>query len=287
MELIQMQAKIAITTLATMVGLATTAVGCGGMSAYARSTMELEKKVSHDLEDIARSVHCVRVSATYEADNENALLKLKKTERKGHGTAFAFAADEQTTYLLTAAHVVEVEEHWTHWLFGSFTLASKSVKLVDNRFDNKEDDDVSVEVFATYPGVDLAVLRAKKKLHVSHAYKTVDSGKLHVAEAAYIVGYPRAVASFVSVGTIGNVKGVPHYNENDLPCLVMVDAEISPGNSGSPLFVRRGDELYFAGMMRGAMAQVSFGIGNACIEGRLPRVGTKTTGPGGLEGSAK
>ncbi|MBI4738075.1 trypsin-like peptidase domain-containing protein [Candidatus Woesearchaeota archaeon] len=269
-----MKTKIAFAKMAAVLGLsATTAAGCGGMSNHARATMAFENRVNSSLEDISRSVHCTRIVAKYERVGSDDNLLPIKPEYTRYGTAFAFSQDNEYTYLLTAGHVVETEQHMKHWLFGEFELKSVKMTLVDNALDEKASDDVDVEVFAQYPGTDISVVRAKKKLHVSRAYKSVNQKSLHLGEQAYVIGYPRSLVGFLTVGHIGNTKGVTNFDELKDSCAVLADVRVAPGNSGSPLFVRRGDELYFAGVVTALEGPVAIAVGNPCVEARLPRAG--------------
>ncbi|MBI5398173.1 trypsin-like peptidase domain-containing protein [Candidatus Woesearchaeota archaeon] len=160
------------------------------------------------------------------------------------------------------------------------------MSLVDNRFDSNTEDDVPVEVLVSYAEKDIAVLRTKTKLYVSHAWKVADQKSLKVGEQVYIAGYPRSIAKVLSSGTVANTTGVPNDESAKVACMILADADATTGNSGGPLFVRRGDDLYFAGIVTTGFAFLSAAVGSACFEA-IPGLSYTSSEPGGLSKEAK
>jgi S1-C subfamily serine protease len=249
----------------------------------------LEDRVQSAVKDIERSVRCVRVTAKYRQivstkdlmgsifpQSPLALDMDADPEQKKQlqfGSALAFSRDDEYTYLMTAYHVVNPDNILFEPTEGIYRRASFQISLVDNKFDKNTEDDISVEVVEGYPDEDVAILRTKEYQYVSTVYSTLDTDKLRIGEEVYIFGYPKATTSFVSTGKIGNITGVPHYDEEKIKCPVMVDAPAIGGNSGGPLFVRRGDRLYFVGVVRGMMEFMTLAVGKSCYDEKIPKFG--------------
>lgn len=253
------------------------------------SQEQLEERVQAAVKDIGRSVRCVRVTSKYSEvisakdlsglglpTSPLALDMTPEPETKKqfqYGSALAFSRDEQYTYLITAYHVVNPDNIIFEPSEGIFRRTSFQVSLVDNKFDKNASDDVMAEVMEGYPEEDIAILRTKEYQYVSTVYSPLDTDQLRVGEDVYIFGYPKAITSFVSTGKIGNTTGVAHYDDEDFKCPVMVDAPAIGGNSGGPLFVRRGDRLYFVGVVRGMMDFMTVAVGKSCLDKDMPKFG--------------
>jgi S1-C subfamily serine protease len=267
------------TTLAAVIAATTLAApGCISTSQVRDSQVETERRAQDSIEDILQSVHCIKVTSKYTPTDPDFAALTPETE--GYGTIFAFAKDNEYTYFLTAGHLVRKKDQvLEHPLLGDLKLTSVGYSIIDNALDEKADDDTDLEVFFRDEKMDIAVFRAKKQMHVSTAYGLIDQKDIRVGENAYITGYPRGAMRFVGVGTIGNITGMPNAKPDDEPTPLLVDVESMPGNSGSPMFVRRGDQFYFAGVVVSTFGHITKAIGVKSISGQIPRGGEGYNSP--------
>ncbi|MBI5398525.1 hypothetical protein HZB03_03605, partial [Candidatus Woesearchaeota archaeon] len=102
-----------IVALAALVGLS--AAGSGGCgAALGDSAVRGNMRAYDSLEDIMKSVHCLKVSTEYVPllpSGASASAGSKKpTVRNQAGTAFAYAQNAEYTYLVTANHLIETAE---------------------------------------------------------------------------------------------------------------------------------------------------------------------------------
>lgn len=272
-------------TLAGIVGMLS--AGCNDRSTCASqydpgNQVILESRVQRALWDISRSTFCLNVTAKYapffspQENHPDAGIIARKPddlEVSGTGTAFAFHQDDEYTYLITAAHVVAAPLIRVDEALSLQRLSSVELSLIDNQFDKNAADDISVEVLKTYVEADVAVIRTKQFLHVSTAYDTLETDKLRVGEDVSIVGFPYSMTRFIASGKIGSMEGIPHYKVKELKCSILLDAETAPGSSGSPLFVRRADRLYFVGIVQALRDYITFATGKSCLPKDIPLLG--------------
>lgn len=267
-------------TLAAIV----TGLGMAGQGCYATtnsirdSSIEIERSAESSIEDILKSVHCMKVNTKYTPTDPD--LSAITPETEGYGTIFAFSKDNEYTYFLTAGHMVrKTDKTVEHPLLGEMKVSSVRYSIVENALDEKSDDDISLDMFFRSESMDIAVFRAKTQMHVSTSYGAIDQKDLHVGESVYVTGYPRGAMRFLSIGTIGNLTGVPNKDIEDEPTPIIADVENMPGNSGSPMFVRRGDKFYFIGVVVSTFGHLTRAIGVSSIDGQLPRGGEGYTSP--------
>ncbi|MBI4738076.1 trypsin-like peptidase domain-containing protein [Candidatus Woesearchaeota archaeon] len=264
-------------TLAALVGLSTAATGgCGSTGRIIKSlpkSSQPQLSQYDALEDVMKSVYCVKVVAEYVIMHPSGSEPPSDNKVVGSvvqmGSAFAFSSDNEYTYLITASHVVETDEVYVDPLYGVTKRKSVSMKLVDNKLDENEQDDVPVEVSLNVADRDFAVLRTKSKLYVSHKYEVADQKSLKVGEQAFTAGYPLSLMKVLSSGTIANTTVTPNKTNPEVGCMFVVDVDVMAGSSGGPLFVRRGDKLYFAGIVTKHLAFMAAAVGTACIEDYL------------------
>lgn|GEM_PF-3829505 len=243
---------------AALLAAAIGAPQAGCVSTYARVITAVEARDAHvrdDLDSIVDSVHCVRTVAEYRLDGapEGA-----PTERRvGHGTAFAYAYHDGYTYLVTNAHVVDDPDQITDVelvpgpgglaiVINTYTKFSERTALVADANDSNEADDIVVEEVAKDAELDIAIVRTPQRLSVSGSYVADRSITPHVGEEVYVVGYPRGRFSAVTRGIVSHPD---YFDPEDNEHLDVIDITSTFGNSGSPYFVRRGDQLYWAGIM--------------------------------------
>ncbi len=209
-----------------------------------------EQQVKEDaLEDIVRSVVCVRNRTTYVSPKGD-----QRETVQVHGTGFAYKRENGWTYLATNDHVGHLPDKQVVFQFfnpkanGIWLKEKEVLTLVDNYADQNEDDDVSVSVVRSDEEIDTMVLRTKKPLHVAHSYR-IRSAPTHVGDQAYVVGLPLAATKAVTEGIIAN----PNFAHDEIQYLLL-DITIQPGNSGSPVFQRESNgEFYLIGQIRKCM----------------------------------
>ncbi|MBN1543873.1 trypsin-like peptidase domain-containing protein [Candidatus Woesearchaeota archaeon] len=231
-------------------------VGC--VSTYARTVNAIEARdarVRDDLGSIVDSVHCVRTVAEYRLDG--APEGAPTETRTGHGTALAYAYRGGYTYLVTNVHVVDDPERITEVelvpgpgglaiVLNTYTKVSERTTLVADAGDTDDSDDILVEEVAKDAELDIAVVRTPQRLTISDSYVADRSITPCLGEEVYVVGYPRGRFSAVTRGVISHPD---YFDPEDNEHLDVIDITSTFGNSGSPYFVRRGDQLYWAGVM--------------------------------------
>ncbi|MBI5398171.1 trypsin-like peptidase domain-containing protein [Candidatus Woesearchaeota archaeon] len=248
------------------------------------SQVILESRIQNALNDIGRSTFFLKVAAEYvpflssnleEPSEGEPTPKSDDNKVSVSGTAFAYYRDENFTYLITAAHVVSPPPFRMDENLNLQRLKSESVQLslADNQLDKDESDDIVLELIKTYEDVDISIIRAKNFLHVSTAYDALETNKLRAGEEVYVPGFPYGMTRFVSTGKIGSMDGVPHFKAQKFSCPILLAAETAPGHSGSPVFVRRGDRLYFAGIVLGLRDYITFVTGKSCLDSEIPVLG--------------
>lgn len=217
-----------------------------------RTMHSKESQRKEDLEDIMRSVHCIRNEVTYQKVGKGDQPKLV---RRGYGTAFAYERRDGQTYLVTNHHVIDspsgfyrMERGQTE---GSFSVAhyrkiSERFTLVDDARDSDPKDDVVVSKVREDENVDIAVLRTKKDIHVSDRFVFDPSFEARRGDEVYLLGFPKALVRAQTKGVVAD----PAYKAYDGAVYHALDVTGTFGSSGSPYFVRRGERFHWAGNMR-------------------------------------
>ncbi len=215
-----------------------------------QTIIEQPKSPEYPLEELAKSVVCVRLTVQYEAARPNA----KGTaETKMSGTGFVFDYDGRYSYIITAEHVVDI----SHTLKGMAKCGKKGTpctsmflpvaaeySVVDNREDNDSSNDISLELIAADVEHDIAILRTETELPVAHSYYVGNAESLHIGEDAYSIGYPAGEMRLVVSGIVSNTDN----NINGLKDRKVLNLSMDSGQSGSPYFVKRGDKYYLMGI---------------------------------------
>ncbi len=219
--------------------------------------VETQQQISREsaLEDILRSVVCLRNTSVYVNQDSG-----ERTTRSTFGTGFVYKREDGWTYLTTNEHVgKQTEKEVVQNFFNPepeiWNKVSEEVSIVDNKFDKDKKDDILLSVVRSDTELDTIVLKTKTPLHVAHSYR-IGTIQEHVGDQVYAIGYPLGLTKAVTKGIISNpsvkLEGTDH---------TMMDMTTQPGQSGSPVFVRGTDnELYLIGQMRMGMPY-AMGIG--------------------------
>jgi S1-C subfamily serine protease len=251
--------------LVSMIAAASLAMGVGGSGSGCAVVVESakvhtivgerERSVRQDLEDIARSVFCVRNTIKYR--RVGAGLDEKPLERTIYGTATAYANHHGSTYLVTNNHVAKGDDTY-HALsivevngqlaimFVEYAKMSDNITLVDNRLDKDGSDDVRAETVKSDKDVDIAVIKADADLHVAVNYIRHDFVQPKVWDKVYVIGYPKGLMKSRVEGRVSNTSlRLP----NEKRSYHALDITGTFGNSGSSYFFRKGDQLYWGGVI--------------------------------------
>ncbi|GEJ57113.1 S1 family peptidase [Anaeromyxobacter diazotrophicus] len=216
--------------------------------------------------------YCIRSTAVYECPSYAPDGSLRRTRRKvaAHGTGFGYRQQAGETLLVTNDHVAEwpavtSEEHPVEDVPSGCKRVSDALRIVENESDAYERDDVPLARVVADPALDVAVLKAKGALPVV-PWKIGHSAALRERNAVDVRGFPLGVLRANNVGKV--VSAYDHDEEKDWDHDdFVVDALLSPGNSGSPVFAiscRTGEfelvGVYHAGYAKGAALNVVVGV---------------------------
>jgi serine protease Do len=215
---------------------------------------------------------CIRSTAVYECPYYAGDGTLKRTRKRvvAHGTGFAYRRDGQDTLVVTNEHVAEWPavtdaDHAFEDVPPGCRRVSDALKIVDNESDAYARDDVPLTRVGVDPQLDIAVLKAKAPLAVL-PWKIGRSAALRERNAVDVRGFPLGVLRTTNVGKVTSAYEHDEDREWDHDDFV-VDALLSPGNSGSPVFAvscRTGEfelvGVYHAGYARGSAVNVVVGI---------------------------
>jgi serine protease Do len=159
-----------------------------------------------------------------------------------HGLGSGFFVNKKG-YLITNFHVVKGSRHLTVTRFKQEGGALKRVIYRD------------VEIVATAPFHDLAVLKIKEDEDEITNVILSSSDHVEVGETVFAIGNPLGLERSVTEGVISqaerNFKGFLY---------LQVDAPVNPGNSGGPLFNCRGEVIGVINMGVPAMDGLNFAI---------------------------
>ncbi|HEX4622003.1 MAG TPA: serine protease, partial [Myxococcaceae bacterium] len=215
---------------------------------------------------------CVRTSAVYECPSYGTDGNLRRTRRKAmaHGTGFAYRQQNGDTLLLTNQHVAEWppvtdEDHPVDDVPAGCKRVSDFLRIVDNEADAYEPDDIPLTKVVADPQLDIAILKTRAPLAVM-PWKIGRSAGLRERNVVDVRGFPLGAFKATNVGKVVSAYDHDEYKDWDHDDFV-VDALLSPGNSGSPVFAlscKTGElelvGVYHAGYSRGSALNVVVGI---------------------------
>ena len=195
-----------------------------------------EKKVKHAYYTVAESAQL----STAEAAKKYAAAVVVVKSPHGLGSGFFVNRDG---YLITNFHVVKGARHLT---VTRFKQVGKTLKRIIYR---------DVEIVATAPFHDLAVLKIKEKKDHLTTVILDPSDQVEVGETVFAIGNPLGLERSVTEGVISqaerNFRGFLYHQ---------VDAPVNPGNSGGPLFNSHGQVIGVVNMGVPWMEGLNFAI---------------------------
>jgi serine protease Do len=186
-------------------------------------------------------VFAIRNTATYEHVYYGRDGKLRRNYVRSvvHGTGFAYKVRDGETLIVTNQHVAERPEvtdddHAVEGVPPGSKKVREQLKIVRNEEDDYEPGHVSLGKVLTDAPADIAIVKAHKLLPVM-PFRFGRSSALRPGNLVQVRGFPLGAFSALSVGKVVNPytedteKGWSHAD-------FVVDALLSAGNSGSPVF---------------------------------------------------
>jgi len=239
---------------------------------YADDFSSLLPKARELEQEVSAYTFCIRTVATYECPSygPDGNLRRKKRRVVAHVTGFAYRQQDGETLVLTNEHVAEWpavtdEEHPVEDVPPGCKRVSDVLKIVDNQADTYEADDIPLVRVVVDPQLDIAVLKAKGVLPVL-PWKIGRSAGLKERNVVDVRGFPLGVFKATNVGKVVSAYDHDSFRDWEHDDFV-IDALLSPGNSGSPVFAiscKTGEfelvGVYHAGYSRGSALNVVVGI---------------------------
>ncbi|MCF7847724.1 MAG: trypsin-like peptidase domain-containing protein [Kiritimatiellales bacterium] len=180
-----------------------------------------------------------RLSTSDAAERYAPAVVLVKTAA-GLGSGFFL---NKKGYLLTNFHVIKGEKHIA---VTQFLRAGKIMRRIVHK---------EVEIVATAPFHDLAVLRLKEFDTEITPVVFAPTEQMTVGETVFAIGNPMGLERTVTEGVVSQT----HRNFGGILYL-QVDAPVNPGNSGGPLFNGRGQVVGIINMGAASMEGLNFAI---------------------------
>jgi serine protease Do len=186
-------------------------------------------------------VFAIRNTTTYEHVYYGRDGKLRRAYLRSvvHGTGFAYRVVNGETQLVTNEHVasqpdVTDEEHAVENVPTGAKKVREQLKIVRDETDDYEPGHVVLTKLLSDAQADIAVLKARKQLPLM-PYRFGRSAALRPGNLVQVRGFP--LGAFAAVNTGKVLNPLTHdtergWNHADF----MVDALLSSGNSGSPVF---------------------------------------------------
>jgi serine protease Do len=185
-------------------------------------------------------VYAIRTTATYECLSYAGDGNVRRVRRKAlaHGTGFGYRQQNGETYILTNQHVAEWppvtdDEHRVDDVPPGCKRVSDALRIVESERDSYDRDDIPLQRVVTDKSMDMAVLKAHVLLPIL-PWKVGRSKDLKERNVVDVRGFPLGAFKATNVGKV--VSTYDHDDEKDWDHVdFVVDAQLSPGNSGSPV----------------------------------------------------
>lgn len=223
-------------------------------------------------EEKTRYTFCVRSVATYQCAYyaPDGSLASRREVKSAHGTAFAFRREGSWTYFLTNEHVIEWpfvsgKDTPVEGISNGCKRIGQKVYIVDDENDVYSRDDQTLERVVADVELDVAVLKAQVKVDLI-PFSLGQSAALRVGNAVRVRGFPLGAFQAVHGGKVISAREPDRDGKWDHIDFV-IDAQLSTGNSGSPVlgvscktgrFELLG--IYHAGYVHGPGLNVVVGI---------------------------
>jgi serine protease Do len=239
---------------------------------YADNLSALAPKVRRMEAQLSSYTFCIRTTATYECPSYGVEGELvhKRTQVVAHGTAFAYQRAGNGTLLLTNQHVadwpvVTDDDHRAEDVPAGCRRVSEELNIVENEADSYARDDIPLGRVVADSQMDIAILTTPNKLPIL-PWKIGHSARLRDRNIVDVRGFPLGVFKATNVGKVISAYDHDTYKDWDHDDFV-VDALLSPGNSGSPVLAiscKTGEfelvGVYHAGYTRGSALNAVVGI---------------------------
>lgn len=218
---------------------ATTALSCEGEYA---DTLQVQSLRTREIEQGPRGQfsYLVRSTAKYECPffSPDGKLRRRRVQASELGTAFAYEASANETYLVTNEHVaawpdVTDTAHHVDGVPEGCKRVDDKLRIVRDEHDDFEPGQVALSRVAVDPLLDAAILKANQRLTVL-PYRIGKSAGLRQGNMVEVRGFPLGVMEAVSSGKVVNPydrdqeQGWDHVD-------FVIDALLAEGNSGSPV----------------------------------------------------
>jgi S1-C subfamily serine protease len=241
------------------------------LGAYANDLVPLSLE-SRRVESKTRYTFCVRASATYQClyYAPDGSVHIRKESSARHGTAFAYKRSGTTTYFVTNEHVSEFPlvtrtESPVDGVPPGCKRVSQTISIVDNESDHYAKDDLPLQRVVADPELDVSILKGQVRVELI-PFALGQSSAIHAGDSVQVRGFPLSAFQAVSTGKVINPHSRDQEDRWDHVDLV-VNAPLSPGNSGSPVLAvscrTRSFELvgiYHAAYREGQSLNVVVGI---------------------------
>src|SRR3954464_11853698 len=186
-------------------------------------------------------VFSIRNVATYERVYYGRDGKLRRTYIRSvvHGTGFAYEVKDGETLIVTNEHVanrpdVTDDEHSVDGVPPGSKKVREQIKIVRDEEDDYEPGHVQLKLALSDSAADISIVKARKVLPVM-PFRIGRSSALRPGNLVQVRGFPLGAFAAVNVGKVVNPytedteRGWSHSD-------FVVDALLSSGNSGSPVF---------------------------------------------------
>ncbi|HTS81947.1 MAG TPA: serine protease [Myxococcaceae bacterium] len=185
-------------------------------------------------------VYAIRTTATYECLSYAGDGNVRRVRRKAlaHGTGFGYRQQNGETFILTNQHVAEWpavtdDDHKVEDVPPGCKRVSDGLKIVESERDSYDRDDIPLQRVVADRSMDMAVLKAHALLPIL-PWKVGRSADLKERNVVDVRGFPLGAFKATNVGKV--VSTYDHDDEKEWDHVdFVVDAQLSPGNSGSPV----------------------------------------------------
>lgn len=191
------------------------------------------------LKQLYNNVYSVSANFKFEPKDPNI-----KTEIgfEATGTAYVIRQYEDSAYIVTNEHLISAFQDSNNPLIDKIKEISRTFSI--KREPGEKGLEGKLESVYSNKEKDILVLKYSGKLPNATTEFPLTPDGPKVGEEAYIVGYPRNMIKLMS-------RGIVAGECDNKDCFLNIAAY--PGSSGSPFFVERDNQLYFAGIVNRVM----------------------------------